>query len=269
MIANGNKGSVKNQSMQSQAPKKKPIDSVSPTSTLITRREVNGSQIPEGYSLKGYSSAGNACYGHDEYDGKPFRMTIVDVFHLNNNVGSVLTGCIEEGSVRTNDVIYINGKNDVRTTTVLGIEMFRQIWPRAEKGDNVGILISTELESWLSKGMVVSSEELVSSCSTENSDNEREYLNSVKELLEDDAEITPRERKMLDRIRQSLRISEERAAELEASLKPQLTENEQEYVEMYQEYAEKGEITEKERRRLDKFAAALGISEKRIKEIEP
>jgi hypothetical protein len=98
--------------------------------------------------------------------------------------------------------------------------------------------------------------------------NEQEYFENLKEFLEDDAEITPRERKMLDRIRQSLGISEDRATELEASLKPQLTEDEQEYLDMYQEYAEKGEISEKERRRLDKFATALGISEKRIKEIE-
>ena len=73
---------------------------------------------------------------------------------------------------------------------------------------------------------------------------------------------------MLDRTRQSLGISEERAKEIEKSLKPQLTEDEQEYLEMYREYAEKGEITEKERRRLDKFAQALGIETKRIKEIE-
>ena len=97
---------------------------------------------------------------------------------------------------------------------------------------------------------------------------EQEYLTSLKEFLEDDTELSPRERKMLDRIRQSLGISEERAAELEASLAPQLTEDEQEYLEMYHEYAEKGEISEKERRRLDKFAAALGISDERKREIE-
>jgi hypothetical protein len=97
---------------------------------------------------------------------------------------------------------------------------------------------------------------------------EQEYLENLKEFLEDDAEITPRERKMLDRIRQSLGISEERAAELEASLKPQLTEDEQEYLEMYREYAEKGEITEKERRKLDRFAQALGLESERVKEIE-
>ena len=99
--------------------------------------------------------------------------------------------------------------------------------------------------------------------------NEKEYIDNIREFLDDDAEITPRERKMLDRIRQKLGISEERAKELEASLtKPQLTEDEQEYFDMYREYAEKGEITEKERRRLDKFAAAMGISGNRAKEIE-
>lgn len=98
---------------------------------------------------------------------------------------------------------------------------------------------------------------------------EQEYLENLKEFLEDDEEITPRERKMLNRIRQSLGISEERAQELEASLaKPQLTEDEQEYLDIYHEYAEKGEVTEKERRRLDKFAAAMGISAERAKEIE-
>ena len=97
---------------------------------------------------------------------------------------------------------------------------------------------------------------------------EQQYLENIKEFLEDDAEITTRERKMLDRIRQSLGISEERAKELEASLTPQLTEDEQEYLDMYREYAEKGEITEKERNRLKKFAAALGISEERAKELE-
>lgn len=97
---------------------------------------------------------------------------------------------------------------------------------------------------------------------------EQEYIENLKEFLEDDAEITPRERKMLDRIREKLGISEERAAELEASLKPQLTEDEKEYLDMYKEYIEEGEITDKERRKLDKFARALGIESDRIKEIE-
>lgn len=97
---------------------------------------------------------------------------------------------------------------------------------------------------------------------------ETEYLESVKDFLEDDAEITPREKKMLDRIRKNLGISEERAMELEESLKPQLTDDEKEYLEMYKDYASEGEISEKNRRRLDKFAKALSIAADRQAEIE-
>ena len=46
-------------------------------------------------------------------------------------------------------------------------------------------------------------------------DDEQEYLDELRSFLEDDAEITSRERKMLDRIRQKLGISEERAKEIE------------------------------------------------------
>ena len=99
-------------------------------------------------------------------------------------------------------------------------------------------------------------------------EDEQEYIETLKDLLED-GDISDRERRMLDRMRQSLGISEQRAAELETSLqKPQLTEDEQEYLEMYREYADEGEITDKVRKRLDRFASALGISPERMKELE-
>lgn len=100
------------------------------------------------------------------------------------------------------------------------------------------------------------------------SDNEAEYLDMVKDCLED-GEIGARERKLLDKIRMKNGISEERAKELEATLNaPQLTDDEKEYLEMYQEYAAKGKITEKERNRLNKFAIALGILKERAEQIE-
>jgi elongation factor Tu len=99
-------------------------------------------------------------------------------------------------------------------------------------------------------------------------DDEQEYLEALREFLED-GNISDRERRMLDRVRKSLGISETRAAELEALIKPiQLTEDEQEYLEMFREYAEEGEITEKVRKRLDRFASAIGISPKRMNELE-
>ena len=224
-----------------------------------------------GISPKGYSSDGTLVYGHDEHEGKTFRMTVEDVFHVKTDNGEmcILTGCIENGVIHTDDVIYLNGKDSACLTTVMGIEIFRKFVPYAEKGDNVGIVISPDFENIVFKGMIVSSDEIVSSNSMENTANEQEYLNSIREFLEDDAEITPRERKMLDRIRQSLGISEERAKELEASLsKPQLTEDEQEYIEAYRDYLVDGSIDEKSRKRLDIFRKGLGISEERAKELE-
>lgn len=53
-----------------------------------------------------------------------------------------------------------------------------------------------------------------------------------------------------------------------SSQRKTLIANEEEYLDMYREYAESGEITEKMRRRLDKFAAALGFSSNRQQEIE-
>ena len=100
--------------------------------------------------------------------------------------------------------------------------------------------------------------------------NEQEYLDELHSFLEDDAEITPRERKMLDRHRQKLGISEERAKELEASLaQPQLTEDEQEYLaELRETFEDVAEITPRERKLLDRHRQKLGISEERAKELE-
>ena len=98
----------------------------------------------------------------------------------------------------------------------------------------------------------------------------KEYLEEVKMCLEEDNEISPRERRLLDRLRIKLNISEERAKELEESLKsPQLTKDEQEYLEEYKLCMEEdGEISSKERRLLDRLRDKLGISVERAKELE-
>lgn len=197
----------------------------------------------------------------------------MDVDYESNldNKGGVLVGVVTSGSIVVGDKVLLSqyGKDsDEYECIVTWIEVNGKDVNIAKAGDSLGMGIDADFDSigfrvecaeksaeWKSDKNVLSYEE-------------QQYLDNLKEFLEDDAEITPRERKMLDRIRQSLGISEERAKELEESLKPKLTEDEQEYLDMYKEYAEKGEITEKERRRLDKFAMALGISEDRITVIE-
>ena len=88
--------------------------------------------------------------------------------------------------------------------------------------------------------------------------------------MEEDGKISSRERRLLNRIREKLGISEERALELESTLvQSQLTEDEQEYLDEYKACIEvDGEITPKARRMLDRFRNRLGISEERALEIE-
>lgn len=101
-----------------------------------------------------------------------------------------------------------------------------------------------------------------------SSANEQEYLEEVKACFADDGEISQRERRLLNRLRESLGISEQRAKELEASLSPSLTDDEKEYVAALKESLVDGTISNRERRLLDKLRVSMGISEQRAKELE-
>lgn len=102
-----------------------------------------------------------------------------------------------------------------------------------------------------------------------HSDNEQEYIETLKEIIADDGEITDRERRLLEKLRTKLGISESRAKELEQSLSnPTLTAEEQEYLDEYKSILADGEITDKERKLLDKIRKMSGISEGRAREIE-
>ena len=104
---------------------------------------------------------------------------------------------------------------------------------------------------------------------TDYSSSEQEYIEEIKYCLEEDEEISPRERRLLEKLRIKLGITEERAKELEESLlAPALSDEEKEYLEEYKECAADGEITAKDRRLLDKLRKMLGISEERAKELE-
>jgi hypothetical protein len=86
--------------------------------------------------------------------------------------------------------------------------------------------------------------------------------------LEDDGIIDSDERKLLERKRVRFGISEERAIEIEQMCVPSYTEEEKEYIEIYQELCADGEITERKRRMLERERQSLGISEERAKELE-
>lgn len=97
---------------------------------------------------------------------------------------------------------------------------------------------------------------------------EQEYIEMFREYLAD-GEISERDRKMLDRFRSRLNLTEERVSELEnAIINPQLTEVEKEYLDLYKEYAADGEISERDRRMLKKMQEKMGLSEERVKALQ-
>ena len=86
---------------------------------------------------------------------KPFLMPIEDVFSITGR-GTVATGRIETGVANTGDPVEIIGMGAEKlTSTITGIEMFRQILDRGEAGDNAGILLRGIEKTQISRGMVI------------------------------------------------------------------------------------------------------------------
>lgn len=108
---------------------------------------------------------------------------------------------------------------------------------------------------------------MISSLPPSLTSNEQEYLEEIKACLEEDGEISSKERRLLDRLRKSLGITEARAKELEDSI-DDMSDDEKEYQEELKACLEDGTISDRERRLLNCIRKSLGISEERAKEIE-
>lgn len=96
---------------------------------------------------------------------------------------------------------------------------------------------------------------------------EEKYKEEVLFVLEDGV-IGDAERRLLERKRQKFGVSEERAKLIEESCAPSLSEEEKEYIEIYKDMLEDGEISERRRKILNKEAESLGISQSRAVELE-
>ena len=86
---------------------------------------------------------------------KPFLMPIEDVFSISGR-GTVVTGRIEAGVVKTGEEIEIVGIKDTQKTTCTGVEMFRKLLDQGEAGDNVGVLLRGTKREEVERGQVLS-----------------------------------------------------------------------------------------------------------------
>jgi len=139
---------------------------------LLTSYKFPGDKIP---IIKG--SALNAVEGKDEATGKnsilelmkaidehipqptrpkdkPFLMPVEDVFSISGR-GTVATGRVEQGVVKTGEELEIVGIKATKKTVCTGVEMFRKILDTGEAGDNIGALLRGVERTDIERGQVL------------------------------------------------------------------------------------------------------------------
>jgi len=139
---------------------------------LLTSYKFDGKKIP---IIKG--SALNAVEGKDEATGKnsilelmkaidesipqptrpkdkPFLMPVEDVFSISGR-GTVATGRVEQGVVKTGEELEIVGIRETKKTVCTGVEMFRKILDTGEAGDNIGVLLRGVERTDVERGQVL------------------------------------------------------------------------------------------------------------------
>jgi elongation factor Tu len=141
---------------------------------LLTKYEFPGDDIPvvRGSALKSLESDGDPGADvnksilelMDAVDSfipeplrvvdKPFLMPIEDIFTISGR-GTVVTGRIERGIVKTGEDIEIVGFGETKKRVVTGVEMFRKILDEGMAGDNVGILLRGTDKKEVERGMVL------------------------------------------------------------------------------------------------------------------
>ena len=86
---------------------------------------------------------------------QPFLMPVEDVFSIKGR-GTVVTGRIERGIVKTGDTVEIVGFTEApRSVTVTGVEMFQKTLDSGEAGDNVGTLLRGVERNEIERGQVL------------------------------------------------------------------------------------------------------------------
>ena len=92
----------------------------------------------------------------DRKADQPFLMPVEDVMTITGR-GTVATGRVERGQLKTGEEVEIVGLKDEKTKTVVtGIEMFRKTLDYAEAGDNIGALLRGVDRKGIERGQVLS-----------------------------------------------------------------------------------------------------------------
>ncbi len=79
---------------------------------------------------------------------KPFLMPVGDVFSISGR-GTVVTGRVDRGIIRTGEEVEIIGIRPTFKTVCTGVEMFRKTLDEGRAGDDIGVLLrGTKRKKW-------------------------------------------------------------------------------------------------------------------------
>jgi elongation factor Tu len=85
---------------------------------------------------------------------RPFLMPVEDVFSITGR-GTVATGRVEQGIIKTGETVEIVGIRPTTSTVVTGVEMFKKILDEGRAGDNVGCLLRGTKRDEIERGQVL------------------------------------------------------------------------------------------------------------------
>lgn len=85
---------------------------------------------------------------------KPFLMPVEDVFSISGR-GTVVTGRVERGVIKSGEEVEIIGFTATQKTVVTSVEMFRKILDQGQAGDNVGLLLRGTKKDEVERGQVI------------------------------------------------------------------------------------------------------------------
>jgi elongation factor Tu len=85
---------------------------------------------------------------------KPFLMPVEDVFSITGR-GTVATGRIESGIIKTGETVEIVGIKPTTSTVVTGVEMFKKNLDQGQAGDNAGCLLRGTKRDEIERGQVL------------------------------------------------------------------------------------------------------------------
>ncbi|OYQ68073.1 elongation factor Tu [Aerococcus sp. 1KP-2016] len=116
---------------------------------------LNGDADQEAKILELMEAVDSYIQEPERQNDKPFMMPIEDVFSITGR-GTVATGRVERGEVRTGDEVDIVGvKDEIGKSVVTGVEMFRKTLDYAQSGDNIGALLRGVQREDIERGQVL------------------------------------------------------------------------------------------------------------------